>query len=81
MLFVMASAETTILRLYIMLVVTCSSTVFALNGHDVAVLIEVITVTWAARLLASGCPFSKDEKPKCGKGADKKEPMKHQSKS
>ena len=74
------AAETTILRLYVTLVVTCSSTDFALNGLDVAVLIEVITVPWAARLLASGRPFSKDEKPKRRNGADKKEPVKHQSK-
>lgn len=60
-----------------MLVVTRSSTVFALDGHDVAVLVEVITVPWAARLLASGGPFSKDEKPKRRNGADKKEPMKN----
>ena len=70
------AAETTKLCLYIMLVVTCSSTVFALDGHDVAVFVEVITVPWAARLLASGCPFGKDEKPKRRKGTDKKEPMK-----
>ena len=63
-----------------MLVVTRSSTVFALDGHDVAVLVEVITVPGAARLLASGCPFSKDEKPKRRKGADEKEPVKDQSK-
>ena len=59
-----------------MLVVTCSSTVFALDSYDVAVLVEVITVPWAARLLASGCPFGKDEKSKRRKGTDKKEPMK-----
>jgi hypothetical protein len=73
---VITAAETTKLCLYIMLVVTCSSTVFALDGHDVAVFVEVITVPWAARLLASGCPFGKDEKPKRRKGTDKKEPMK-----
>ena len=77
---VIAAAETTILRFYIMLVMTGSSTVFALDGDDVAVLIEVITIPWAARLLASGCPFSKDEKPERRKGADKKEPVKDQSK-
>ena len=52
---------------------------FALDGLDVAVLIEVITVPWAARLLASGCPFGKDEKRKCRKGADEKEPVEDQS--
>ena len=77
---VITAAETTKLRLYIILVVTCSSTVFTLNGHDVSVLVEVITIPWAARLLASGCPFSKDEEPKRRKGTDKKEPMKDQSK-
>ena len=53
---------------------------FALDGFDVAVLIEVITVPWAARLLASGCPFGKDEKPKRRQGADEKEPVEDQSK-
>lgn len=74
------AAETTILCLYIMWAVTGSPTVFALDRLDVAVLIEVITVPRAARLLASGCPFGKDEKPKGRKGADEKEPVKDQSK-
>ncbi len=63
-----------------MLFVACSSTVFALDGLDVAVLIEVVSVSWAARLLASGCPFRKDEKPKRRQCANKKEPVKDQSK-
>lgn len=77
---VVTAAETTILCLYIMSVVTCSSTAFALDRLDVAVLIEVITVTRGARLLARGCPFGKDEKPKRRKGADEKEPVKDQPK-
>jgi hypothetical protein len=76
---VVTAAETTILCLYIMSAVTCSSTAFALDGLDVAVLIEVITVPRGARLLASGCPFGKDEKPKRRKGADEKKPVKDQS--
>ncbi|HEX2243309.1 MAG TPA: hypothetical protein VHK27_08680 [Gammaproteobacteria bacterium] len=63
-----------------MLVVTCSSTVFTLDGYDVAGFVEVIAVPWAARLLPSGCPFGKDEKPKRRKGTDKKEPMKDKPK-
>ena len=77
---VVTAAETTILCLYIMSAVTCSSAAFALDRLDVAVLIEVITVPRRARLLASGCPFGKDEKPKRRKGADEKEPVKDQSK-
>ena len=63
-----------------MLVVTCSPAVFALDRLDIAVLIEVIAIAWAARLLASGCPFCENEEPKRRKGADKKEPVKDQSK-
>lgn len=77
---VVTAAETTILCLYIISAVTCSSTAFALDRLDIAVLIEVITVPRGARLLASGCPFGKDEKPKRRKGADEKEPVKDQSK-
>jgi len=77
---VVTAAETTILCLYIMSAVTCSSAAFALDRLDVAVLIEVITVPGGASLLASGCPFGKDEKPKRRKGADEKEPVKDQSK-
>ena len=77
---VVTAAETTILCLNIMSVVTCSSTVFALDGHNIAVFIKIITVPWAARLLTNGCPFSEDEEPKRREGADKKEPMKDQSK-
>ena len=80
MLLMVTAAETTILCLYIMSAVTCSSTAFALDGLDVAVLIKVITVTRGARLLASGCPFGKDEKSKRRNGADEKKPVKNQSK-
>ena len=74
------TAEATEFRLYIVLVATCSSAVLTLDSLDVAVLIEVITVPRGARLLASGCPFGKDEKRKRRKGADEKEPVKDQSK-
>ena len=77
---VITAAEATEFRLYIVLVATCSSAVLTLDSLDVAVLIEVITVSWGTRLLASSCPFSKDKKPKRRKGADKKEPVKYQSK-
>lgn len=77
---VVTAAETTILCLYIMSAVTCSSTALALDRLDVAVLIEVITVPRGARLLTSGCPFGKDEKPKRWKGADEEKPVKDQSK-
>ena len=77
---VVTAAETTILCLYIMSAVTCSSTALALDRLDVPVLIEVITVPRGARLLARGCPFGKDEKPKRRKGADEKEPVKDQPK-
>jgi hypothetical protein len=60
--------------------VTCPSAAFALDRLDIAVLIEVIAVPRGARLLASGCPFGKDEEPKRRKGADEKEPVKDQSK-
>jgi len=80
MLFVITTTETTEFCLYVFLVVTCSSAVFALDRLDVAVLIEVIAIPRGARLLASGCPFSENEKPKRRKGAEKKEPVKDQSK-
>ena len=80
MFFVITTTETTEFCLYVFLVVTCSSAVFALDRLDVAVLIEVVAVPRGARLLTSGCPFREDEEPKRRQGADKKEPVKHQSK-
>ena len=77
---VITAAETAEFRLDIMLAATCSPAVFTLNGFDVAVLIEVVTIPRAARLLPSGCPFSKNEKTKRRKSADKKEPVKDQPK-
>jgi len=75
---VITATETAEFRLDIMLAATCSPTVFTLNGFDVAVLIEVVTVPRAARMLPSGCPFSKNKKRKRRKGANKKEPVKDQ---
>jgi len=73
---VITAAETAEFRVDIMLAATCSPAILTLNGFDVAVLIEVVTVPRAPSLLPSGCPFSKNEKPKRRKGADKKEPVK-----
>ena len=61
MLFVIAPAKTTEFGLYVMLVVTGASAVFTLDGVDIAVLVEHITVSWTAGLLACGCPLSKNE--------------------